>query len=304
MIRGRFAPSPTGYMHIGNVWSALGSWLFAKQKGGQWILRVEDIDHQRSKAVYEEAIREDLTWLGFHWDAYYIQSKREERYERALRILDKKGLLYPCYCSRARLHQISSAPHEGEPCFLYDRHCYGSKEKQVGRTPSLRVHVPDEVISFTDRIWGYTEQNLEYTCGDYVVKRSDGLYSYQLAVVVDDGENGVTQVVRGADLLSSVGQQIWLGQKLGFETPEFVHLPLWQDKNGHRLSKRQQGITIRALREKGYTSAEILGMIAVMGRLIPSYRPIALEELTAVAELDHMGTDPILWDERWVDETI
>ncbi len=288
-------------MHIGNIWSALGSWLFAKQAGGEWILRIEDIDRQRSKAEYAVGIQEDLRWLGFSWDGLYIQSERIERYEAALELLKEKDLLYPCYCSRARLHQVASAPHIGEAVSIYDRHCFYHREEAAlhnTKCPSLRVHVPNKSIAFTDRIWGKIEGNLESICGDFIVKRSDGMYAYQLAVSVDDGENGVTQVVRGADLLSSTEQQIWLLEKFGYPAPEYIHLPLWVDETGNRLSKRQSGITVRELKSRGLKAEEILGMIAWSSRLIDKYNPLSLAELTKEADIKKITKEPLVWDNK------
>lgn len=219
-MRGRFAPSPTGYIHLGNVWSALLAWLQVRQAGGTLVLRIEDIDEQRSKPIYTQALMEDLHWLGLNWDegpdvggpyGPYIQQERYDRYDAALEKLHKAGLLYPCYCSRARLQAVG-APHAGEHT-VYDGHCYGMSEaqrQQMTKKPSWRVHVPARIISFTDGVYGTFHEDLACCCGDFVVRRADDMYAYQLAVSVDDGAMAVTHVLRGEDLLSSTAQQIWL----------------------------------------------------------------------------------------------
>lgn len=260
-MRGRFAPSPTGYIHLGNVWTAFLAWLQVRQQKGTLILRIEDIDEQRSKPEYTQALLEDLAWLGLDWDegpgkggpyGPYIQQERYSLYEKALQELQAKHLLYPCYCSRARLQAIG-APHEGEHR-LYDGHCYGmpgEQRRQMDRKPSWRVHVPHVSVSFTDGSYGPFSDYLPRVCGDFVVRRADGLYAYQLAVAVDDGSMGITHVLRGRDLLSSTAQQIWLMEVLGYTPPSYTHVPMLIDASGNRLSKRQQGITVRSLRDRG-----------------------------------------------------
>ena len=180
-MRGRFAPSPTGYIHLGNVWSAFLAWLQVRQAGGTLVLRIEDIDEQRSKAVYTKALMEDLSWLGLDWDegpdvggpyGPYVQQERYDRYDEALDVLREKGLLYPCYCSRTRLQAIG-APHAGEHT-VYDGHCYGLSEaerRRMTKKPSWRIHVPDETIYFTDGVYGKQAGNLPHGCGDFVVRR-------------------------------------------------------------------------------------------------------------------------------------
>lgn len=303
-MRGRFAPSPTGYIHLGNVWSAFVAWLQVRQQKGTLVLRIEDIDEQRSKKVYEKALMKDLTWLGLHWDegpdrpgtrGPYTQQERYPLYEKALAYLREKGLLYPCYCSRARLQAIG-APHKGER-MIYDGHCYGMSEEEravMKKKPSWRVHVPEETISFTDGIMGERQGALCEVCGDFVVKRADGLYAYQLAVSVDDWLLGITHVVRGLDLLSSTEQQIWLIRLFGGTSPTYCHVPMVVDEEGNRLSKRQEGITIGQLREEGATADGILSYLAYRGGLITNFAYLNREELIASCDLTKLTDAAII----------
>lgn len=303
-MRGRFAPSPTGYIHLGNVWSAFLAWLQVRQAGGTLVLRIEDIDEQRSKAVYTKALMEDLSWLGLDWDegpdvggpyGPYVQQERYDRYDEALDVLREKGLLYPCYCSRTRLQAIG-APHAGEHT-VYDGHCYGLSEaerRRMTKKPSWRIHVPDKTIYFTDGVYGKQAGNLPHGCGDFVVRRADDMYAYQLAVSVDDGSMAITHVLRGEDLLSSTAQQIWLMKILGYEAPHYTHVPMLIDGDGNRLSKRQKGITVRALRQDGVDAETILSHLAYAGGLVPERRRYSRAELVALCDFKKMHTEPIV----------
>lgn len=313
-MRGRFAPSPTGYIHLGNVWTAFLAWLQVRQQKGTLILRIEDIDEQRSKPEYTQALLEDLAWLGLDWDegpgkggpyGPYIQQKRYSLYEKALQELQAKHLLYPCYCSRARLQAIG-APHEGEHR-LYDGHCYGMPEeqrRQMDRKPSWRVHVPHVSVSFTDGSYGPFSDYLPRVCGDFVVRRADGLYAYQLAVAVDDGSMGITHVLRGRDLLSSTAQQIWLMEVLGYTPPSYTHVPMLIDASGNRLSKRQQGITVRSLRDRGVQADAILSALALAGGLVSERRLYHKGELLRLCNFQTMTTHDIVLGDTWLDELI
>lgn len=313
-MRGRFAPSPTGYIHLGNVWTAFLAWLQVRQQKGTLILRIEDIDEQRSKPEYTQALLEDLAWLGLDWDegpgkggpyGPYIQQERYSLYEKALQELQAKHLLYPCYCSRARLQAIG-APHEGEH-HLYDGHCYGMPEeqrRQMDRKPSWRVHVPHVSVSFTDGSYGPFSDYLPRVCGDFVVRRADGLYAYQLAVAVDDGSMGITHVLRGRDLLSSTAQQIWLMEVLGYTPPSYTHVPMLTDASGNRLSKRQQGITVRSLRDRGVQADAILSALALAGGLVSERRLYHKGELLRLCNFQTMTTHDIVLGDTWLDELI
>lgn len=293
---GRFAPSPSGRMHLGNVYTAVMSWLSARSRGGRWILRIEDLDPQRSKPEYTRLIEDDLRWLGLEWDeggtdgrssrGPYLQSLRHDLYADALRRLEEKGLTYRCICRRANI-LATQAPHESDGRVIYKGTCRpprlgGTAEIPADRPAATRLFVSDRTISFTDRICGPQSVNLATHCGDFILRRADGAWAYQLAVVVDDALMGVTEVVRGNDLLLSTAQQIYLYRLLGFPVPEFAHLPLLCNAAGQRLSKRDGAMSMDALRAI-HTPQSLLGHIAHLAGLLPAPTPISLTDLLAVA---------------------
>ena len=284
MVRGRFAPSPSGRMHLGNVFSALLAWLSAKSKGGQIVLRVEDLDPARSKPAYVEALLDDLRWLGLDWDERAEdQSRRGEVYEAALERLGKMGLLYPCYCSRDQLH-AASAPHASDGRIIYAGTCRAlSAEQRALKPPTrcLRVRAPEETICFTDGLQGLQSLALQEEWGDFIVRRADGVAAYQLAVVVDDAACGVTEVVRGRDLLSSTPVQLWLYRVLGLTPPSFVHVPMLLSTDGRRLSKRDRDLDLGVLREK-YAASELIGLLACAAGLTDRPEPCTPRELLSV----------------------
>ena len=253
MTVGRFAPSPSGRIHLGNVFCCLLAWLSARQKEGRVVLRIEDLDTARCPRRYADQMEEDLRWLGLRWDegpevggpdGPYYQSERSSFYRAALEKLEKMDLVYPCFCTRAELH-AASAPHREDGQVLYAGTCRNltpaqaaKRAAETGRSPALRLRVPDEEISFTDGHMGLYRERLAQECGDFLLRRSDGMFAYQLAVVVDDAAMGVTEVVRGADLLSSTPRQLLLYHLLGLKPPAFYHHPLLLAADGHRLSKR------------------------------------------------------------------
>ena len=233
MSTGRYAPSPSGRMHLGNLMCCLLAWLSAKSKGGQVLLRIEDLDTQRCPRSYADAIVDDLAWLGLAADGPtppVYQSDRSEIYQRYFDELSRRGLVYPCFCSRSQLH-AASAPHRSDGQVIYAGTCRGLTPAEIAersktRAPAWRVQVPDEVIAFEDGHMGHYEENLARDCGDFFLRRADGVFAYQLAVVVDDALMGVDEVVRGSDLLSSTPRQLWLYRELGLTPPKFYHLPL------------------------------------------------------------------------------
>lgn len=288
-MKGRFAPSPTGYMHLGNVWIALLSYVSVRQQAGQFLLRIEDIDEQRSKEEYKQALLEDLEWLGLEWDeGPYYQSDRYALYDERLQELTALGLLYPCFCNRARLQAISSAPHRGEFTPHYDGHCRGLLPVEVEalckeRRPSYRLKVPSKFYGFEDRWQGRQSYKLEDTYDDFVVKRGDGMFAYHLAVVVDDIDMGVTEVIRGSDLLDATYMHLALYDVLGSTPPSYGHAPLLVDDEGYRLSKRQKSITVRELKALGFSPEmlwgrliESVGYKAISGK---SYGPMRMDQL-------------------------
>ncbi|MCD7928892.1 MAG: tRNA glutamyl-Q(34) synthetase GluQRS [Clostridiales bacterium] len=289
-LRGRFAPSPSGRMHLGNAFSALLTWLSVRQAGGEMLLRLEDLDPARCKPAYCAQVEEDLRWLGLDWDVGgsqggegYYQSRRSEIYRTYLEQLRAKGLLYPCFCSRNQLH-AASAPHRSDGTPLYSGACRNltpeqQAERAKTRKSAVRIRVPEEVVSFTDGVMGPQEQNLARECGDFILRRSDGVYAYQLAVVVDDALMGVNQVVRGEDLLDSTPRQIWLQRQLGFPQPDYYHVPLLYGRDGHRLSKRQRDLDLGAIRADGARPEDVVGRLACWAGLLDRPEPISAGEL-------------------------
>ena len=271
---GRFAPSPSGRLHLGNLLCALLVWLSARQKDGRVLLRVEDLDTARCPRRYSEQMERDLQWLGLDWDigpgrdngtGPYYQSQRTEIYQAALETLREKGLVYPCFCTRAELH-AASAPHTSDGNVIYPGTCRGLTaeeiaEKRKKKAPAYRLMVPDENITFTDGCMGEHTENLLRDCGDFYLRRADGVFAYQLAVVVDDARMGVTEVVRGADLLSSTARQLYLYRLLGLPAPKFAHCPLLLASDGRRLSKRDGDQSLENLRAR-YTAEDIVGRLA------------------------------------------
>ena len=302
MVRGRFAPSPSGRMHLGNLFCALLSYLSVKSRGGEWILRIEDLDTARCRPDYARQVEEDLRWLGLAWDeggsaggpdAPYFQSERTALYEAALARLRGMGLVYPCFCTRAQLH-AASAPHREDGLTVYPGTCRGltaediARREAAGRKGALRLRVPEETVTFTDGHLGEVTEYLPTDCGDFLLRRSDGLFAYQLAVVVDDAAMGITEVVRGADLLSSTPRQLLLYELLGWEAPEFFHFPLLLSPDGRRLSKRDGDLGLAALRER-YTPEEIVGKLAYLAGQNPGGGPRTPE---ALAEDFHWDAVP------------
>lgn len=275
---GRFAPSPSGRMHLGNITTALVSWLSARASAGRWILRIEDLDPQRSKPEFARLIEDDLHWLGLDWDeggladsgpaGPYSQSRRGEIYSRYLSRLRDTGLTYPCFCTRADI-MASRAPHQSDGRIVYRGTCrpegFPAKKSPYpeGIRAAERLYVPDRDIDFSDMVFGDRSVNLSSHCGDFVLRRADGAWAYQLAVVVDDALMGVTEVVRGCDLLLSTAQQLYIYRLLGLEAPAFAHLPLVSNESGQRLSKRDRSMSMEALRAT-FTPAQIIGRIARM----------------------------------------
>jgi glutamyl-tRNA synthetase len=270
-------------MHMGNAWACLLAWLAAKHEGGGMVLRLEDLDPERCRAEYCDQVMRDLEWLGLDWEGEPVyQSRRTECYAEAFRTLEAQGLIYPCFCSRAQ-RLAASAPHRSDGIRVYDGHCAhltAAEREELAKThrPAWRVRVPAEEIVFQDRLMGECRELLSRDCGDFILRRSDGVYAYQLAVVVDDGAMGVTQVVRGGDLLSSTPRQIWLQQKLSLPTPDYGHVPLLLAQDGRRLAKRDRAQELGQLKER-YTAPELVGRLALAAGLLPEYTPVRPEDL-------------------------
>lgn len=271
-VVGRFAPSPSGRMHLGNVFSALLAWLGARSAGGSMVMRVEDLDPRAQDRQVAQTLMDDLVWLGLDWDeGPFFQSDRGERYAEAISRLGSAGLTYPCFCSRSELH-AASAPHASDGTYVYQGTCRGLSADEVARRsavrpPATRLMVPGRddplrTVRVHDLVMGDLEEDLAVECGDFLVRRSDGVIAYQLAVVVDDAEMGVTQVVRGRDLLGSVARQTWIQRQLGYPTPSYAHVPLLVAPDGRRLSKRDRDLDLGVLRERGVSPDAIVSRLA------------------------------------------
>ena len=292
-VTGRFAPSPSGRLHLGNLACSLLAWLSARSQGGRIVLRIEDLDAERCPRKYADALEEDLRWLGLVWDeggssggshGPYYQSECAAIYTESYHKLEAQGLVYPCFCSRAQLH-AASAPHTSDGNVIYPGTCRGLTAEQIAekrkkKAPAYRLMVPDEDITFTDGCMGPHTENLLRDCGDFYLRRADGVFAYQLAVVVDDARMGVTEVVRGADLLDSTPRQLYLYYLLGLTPPVFYHFPLLLTAEGRRLSKRDGAVGLDSLQDR-LPPEEILGRLAFLARFNPSAAPKTAAELLA-----------------------
>jgi glutamyl-tRNA synthetase len=304
MLRTRFAPSPTGDLHLGGAWTALASWALANgagshaEKGARraTVLRVEDIDTPRVVAGSAARIAEDLAWLGLDWDegpatggphAPYTQSKRTAIYDARLAQLTEAGLTYPCDCSRAEIVRAASAPHAGEEV-VYPGTCRDApREREMKRAPAIRLRVPTGPparVTFDDAVRGRVEQHVDVSVGDFVLRRGDGVYAYQLVVAVDDAAMRISHVVRADDLLASTARQILLMRLLGLPSdaiPAYAHVPMVVSPDGERLAKRAGSATVRALRDRGLSAEQVLGGLAHGLQLVTANRPMSAREVAA-----------------------
>lgn len=277
---------------MGNVFSALLSWLSAKSQGGQWLLRIEDIDPGRSRQAFADQLMRDLEWLGLEWDGTPVyQSQRSDIYQHYFDQLKEQGLTYPCYCTRADI-LATQAPHESDGRVVYQGTC-----RHLPPRPDVaaatRLIVPDRDIACTDGHYGTFSVNLASQVGDFIIRRKDGAWAYQLAVVIDDALMGINEVVRGRDLLLSSPQQIYVAQLLGFTPPHFTHLPLLCNEAGQRLSKRDQSLDLGHLREH-YTSDQLIGRLAFWAGLQPQPTPITAQHLIPLFSWDKVPCKDII----------
>lgn len=316
MRRGRFAPTPSGELHIGNARTALLAWLHMRSVGGHIVFRLEDIDVARSRREFAERIMLDLRWLGLDWDegpdiggphAPYEQSKRGELYAEALSLLERAGRVYPCYCSRAELAAIASAPHglasEG-PAYPGTCRTLDKRQREVRslrKQPSLRFAVDERRrdIELCDGVMG-EQRFCAQAGGDFVVKRADGVIAYQLAVVVDDAAMGITDVLRGADLLDSTPRQWLLYEALDYQPPQFAHAPLVAGTDGERLSKRHGSISIASLRRAGVSRQRIVGYLAYTCGLIGQPESLEAAELIAAFDLSRIPRTTVVLEPRFL----
>jgi glutamyl-tRNA synthetase len=284
---GRFAPSPTGSLHLGNLRTALLAWLFARSRDARFLVRTEDLDRGRVRAELEGEQLADLAWLGLDWDGPVArQSERTALYEDALSTLRAQGLLYECWCTRAEIREAASAPHADAPegayrgtCLRLDARTHAERRRS-GRPPALRVRATAARVRFEDGLAGHVEGVVD----DFVVRRNDGAFAYNLAVVVDDAEQGVGEVVRGADLLDCTPRQLWLGQRLGLRAPRHAHVPLMLGPDGTRLAKRHGAVTLAERRALGEEPADVVAALAAS---------------VGLAEPDERGVTPALLAERF-----
>lgn len=287
---GRFAPSPTGSLHLGNLRTALLAWLFARSQSAGFLIRVEDLDRERVRPGVAEQQLSDLALIGLDWDgAPVTQSRRTELYAHALGRLDT----YECWCSRKEVREAASAPHDDLPEGSYPGTCRTLTRAQVaerrrsGRSPALRVCAAGAEIAFADRVHGEVTTVLD----DFVVRRNDGAYGYNLAVIVDDAEQGIGEVVRADDLLDTTARQIWIARQLGLEPPSFAHVPLMLGDDGERLAKRHGAVTLGERLELGQSAAAVRGELAASVGLCPAgAQPAAADLIAAFAADDFAAT--------------
>lgn len=306
--RGRYAPTPSGPLHLGNLRTALLAWLLARHAGGRFVLRMEDLDRPRMRPGAAARALDDLHWLGLDWDegpdiggpyGPYTQSERDPIYVEHIRRLIDAGLVYPCYCSRADVARAASAPHgasdEGP---RYPGTCRDPERREEqrrragGRAPALRLRVPSGIVSFHDGLYGPVAQDVAATTGDVVVRRADGVPAYHLAVVVDDALMRVSDVVRGADLLDSTPRQIVLYRAFDYAIPRYLHVPLAVDAEGARLAKRQGAVGLEPLRERGLSPAQVVGALAASAGLVPPGTEATARELLTHVNPAHLSREP------------
>ncbi|MBX2848196.1 MAG: tRNA glutamyl-Q(34) synthetase GluQRS [Acidiferrobacterales bacterium] len=284
-IRGRYAPSPTGPLHLGNLRTALLAWLHARLQGGEFYIRIDDLDTPRVIEDSANQILRDLEWLGLDWDGgVWFQSNRIPKYQQAFDSLRQQELIYECFCSRKEIQQLASAPHGREG--VYPGLCAnlndGDREtKRQKKLPASRIRVADQAIAFEDGCLGRQVELLVNDCGDFVVKRADGLFAYQLAIVVDDIEQQISDVVRGADLLDSTARQLYLINQLQpeFTPPSYWHVPLMMSKDGQRMAKRDGAKSIDEWRDGGSNQKELVAHLAHSVGLIDREIAISAREL-------------------------
>jgi len=304
-VRGRYAPSPTGHLHLGNARTALLAYWQVKSQNGQFVMRTEDLDSQRSRPEFVQANLDELRWLGLSWDegtdsggpyAPYLQSERFGLYQRALGTLQASNRLFECYLSRKDLQGVASAPH-GSGAF------YGEEQRKLnervkvqkqreGKTPSLRFLVEPQTLTFYDEILGDVTLNPAEDTGDFVVRRADGEWAYQLAVVVDDMAMNITHVLRGDDLLPSTGAQLLLYEALKADPPMFAHVPLLLDTDGSRLAKRRGSLTLTALKEAGVKPKRVVGLLALTLGLLERPQEAHIEDFARTFRLETIRREP------------
>ena len=307
--RGRYAPSPTGPIHLGNARTALAAWLSVRSRGGTFLWRVEDLDSPRVVPGMAEAQQADLAWLGLDWDeGVYVQSQRTAFYEEALDRLAAAGRLFPCRRSRKDLLALASAPHGPEtgspyPAAFRPQHLetgwYDDLRAAAHPDAAIRFRVDGHPVAWTDRVYGPRVEWVDQTVGDFVLKRRDGLYAYQLAVVVDDLAMGIDDVVRGADLLDSTARQIQLIEALGGTPPAYAHVPLVVGPDGEKLSKRDRGLSLASLRAEGVSPEALTGWLAESLGLLDRPEPSRPADLVPLFAWERIRREEVRGPEAW-----
>ncbi len=310
-VRGRLAPSPTGALHLGNARTFLIAWLRVRSRGGSLVLRMEDLDHPKNKPGAAVAALEDLRWLGFDWDegpdvggpyGPYVQTERRLSYARAMAVLKARGLVYPCVCSRRDVEAGQSAPH-AEDGLYYPGTCRGlftdfaaaRASLPDGRLPAWRFRVPEgEIVRFEDAFRGPYEQDVSALSGDFVLARDEDGAGYMLAVVADDAAMGVTEVVRGDDLLPATPRQLLLYRALGLTPPAFLHVPLVVSADGRRLAKRHGDTRIASLRRAGVPPEKVVGLLAWWCGWAAWGESVALRDLLPRFDLCRLPRVPVV----------
>jgi len=305
-MRGRFAPSPTGQLHLGNAYTALLSWLQVRAAGGEFLLRIEDLDTARCRPEHLDSLLRDLEYLGLSWDEEPIlQSQRQETYRQALLQLQQGGMTYPCFCSRAEISRAASAPHgEADDGPRYPGTCAALDTDQVReraskRKPAIRFRADPAPVKFDDELQGAYAEEVRSRVGDFVICRNDGVASYQLAVVIDDAQSRISHVLRGADLLSSTARQLQLYRALGLPAPRFAHVPLLVNSDGTRLAKREGAFSVSHLRASGIEAARVVGLLAQWAGLHDG-SPILAIDLIPSFSLERLPRSPVRVGEEQV----
>jgi glutamyl-tRNA synthetase len=307
-LDGRYAPSPSGPLHLGNLRTALLAWLFARSRSARFVLRIEDLDPQRSRAEYEQRAIEDLHTLGLDWDpssagaaaALLHQSTRGERYREAFERLRAAGRVYPCWCTREEVRLASEAPHADQQSGAYPGTCrhLSSDERAArersGRANAWRLDARGEIATFCDALHGERAGAVD----DFVLWRGDGVPAYNLAVVVDDADQEIGEVVRGDDLLETTPRQILLGQLLGFATPRYAHVPLVLGGDGKRLAKRHGAVSLPEVLAAGAAVEQVIGWMAASAGLVATGSRLGASELLARFDPARLTRSPTVLDER------
>ncbi|MDW8294793.1 MAG: glutamate--tRNA ligase [Aquificaceae bacterium] len=311
MVVSRFAPSPTGYLHLGNARTAIFSYLFARHHGGKFILRVEDTDRERSTKEFEDMLLEDLRWLGLEWDEFYRQSDRFNLYRDYADKLVESGHAYPCFCSVEELEEEKKRAEERGIPYRYSGKCRVLNKAEVkelkkrGKGYALRFRVPDgRVVVFEDLIKGHIAINVD-DFGDFVIVRSDGTPTYNFVVVVDDALMGVTHVIRGEDHIPNTPKQILIYEALGFPLPRFAHLPVILGEDRSKLSKRHGAVSVRNYREEGYVPEALFNYLCLLGWSLPEGEKevFSKEELVSLFKLEDVNSSPAVFSKeklRWL----